>query len=240
MGNHQQTNPDVIGYPAGFGNIIAVGATDNTDVIGDFSVHGSNIDVCAPGVGILSTINGNYGNMSGTSMAAPHVSGIASLLIGYNPNLANDDIENIIRLSADDRGDVGFDNTYGFGRVNAERALNLLRAPNTLNQWVASGGTIFSSTGTFNALFIGAPGLSTANYIVKRHEVRKTITFPSNFLCIGGVWGRGVSTTGWNLANPNFGEGFCEVIPETQTNTGVTLRTYVYEIWSITGSYLGY
>jgi subtilisin family serine protease len=40
-------------------------------------------------------------------MAAPHVSGVASLLKGYNPNLANDDIENIIRLSADDRGDVG-------------------------------------------------------------------------------------------------------------------------------------
>lgn len=243
MGNHQQTNPGVVGYPGGFGNIIAVGATDNSDVIAGFSVQGNHIDVCAPGVDILSTINGTYGNMSGTSMAAPHVSGIASLLKGFNPNLANDDIENIIKLSADQTAGMNgqnFTGTYGFGRVNAERALNLLQAPNTLNQWSATGGTVSSSTGTYTAQFIAAPGLSTANYLVKRHEVRKTITFPSNFLCIGGVWGRGVSTTGWNLSSPNFGEGFCEVVPGTQTNTGVTLRTYIYEIWSISGSYLGY
>ncbi len=240
MGNHQLTQPGVVGYPAGFGNVIAVGATNNADVIANFSAQGNHIDVCAPGVDILSTINGGYGFMSGTSMAAPHVSGIASLLKGFNPNLANDDIENIIRLSADDVNGNGFDPQYGFGRVNAERALNLLRAPNTLSQWSGTSGTTVSSSGTFNMVFMGAPGLASSAYIVKRHEVRKTINYPSQFLHIEGVWGRGVFTNGWNQANPNFGEGFCEVVPGTQTNTSVTLRTYVYQIWSISGSYLGY
>jgi hypothetical protein len=238
-------------YPGAFPNVMAVGATQNNDLHSPYSTTGTHIDVVAPGginpAGstneediISTTLNDDYEYVSGTSFAAPQVAGLASLLEGYNSNLDNNDIRQIIRLSADDRGNPGFDNEYGFGRVNAERALNLISAPNTLNQWAASGGTVFSSTDTYTALFIGAPGLSTANYLVKRYEVRKTITFPSRFLCDVGAWGRGVSTTGWNLSSPNFGEGFCEVIPGTQTNTGVTLRTYVYEIWSIGGSYLGY
>ncbi|MDP3643399.1 MAG: S8 family serine peptidase [Bacteroidota bacterium] len=238
-------------YPGAFPNVMAVGATQNDDTHSPYSTTGTHIDVVAPG-GInpegftneediiTTTTNNNYEYTSGTSFAAPQVAGLASLLEGYNSNLDNDDIRQIIRLSADDRGDVGFDNTYGFGRINAGRALEFLQAPNTLNQWAASGGTVFSSTDTYTAQFIGAPGLSTANYLVKRYEVRKTVTFPDNFLCVEGVWGRGVFTSGCNLASPNFGEGFCEVVEGTQTNTSVTLRTNVYEIWSISGSYLGY
>lgn len=238
-------------YPGALPNVMAVGATQNDDTHSPFSTTGTHIDVVAPGgihpAGstneediITTTTSNNYLYTSGTSFAAPQVAGLASLLEGYNSNLDNDDIRQIIRLSADDRGIIGFDNQYGFGRINAGRALELLQVPNTLNQWTASGGTVFSSTGTYVAQFIGAPGLATGNYLVKRHEVRKTITFPNSFLCIEGAWGRGVVTTGWNLSSPNFGEGFCEVVPGTQTNTGVTLRTNVYEIWSIGGSYLGY
>jgi subtilisin family serine protease len=240
MGNHQQTDPGVVNYPGGFDNVIAVGATDNADVIANFSVQNNHIDVCAPGVDILSTVNGGYDYMSGTSMATPHVSGVASLLKGYNPNLANDDIENIIQLSADDRGATGFDNAYGYGRLNAERALNFLQEPYALRQWTATSGSSVGSTGTFQMVIMGASGLASATYIVKRHEVQKTVTFPENFLHIEGVWTRGAFTTGWNLANPNFGEGFCEIVPGTLTETEVTLRTYVYEVWNILGSSLGY
>ncbi len=241
MGNHQLTQPDVVAYPAGFENVIAVGATDNADVIAFFSAHGTHIDVSAPGVGILSTLdNGGYGNMDGTSMATPHVSGIASLLKGFSPNLTNNDIENIIRLSADDRGVVGFDNIYGAGRANAERALNFLRPPFSLNQWSASGGTDFSTTSNYNIQFFAVQGLASGNYSVKRHEVRKAVTFSKSFCQVTGVWGRGVSALGWNLANPNFGEGFCEVVPGTLTNTGATLRTFVYEVYTVLGQYVGY
>ncbi|HKJ40730.1 MAG TPA: S8 family serine peptidase [Sunxiuqinia sp.] len=243
MGNHQLTDPDVVGYPGGYDNVIAVGATDNTDVIANFSVHGNHIDVCAPGVGILSTISGGYVTMSGTSMAAPHVTGVASLLKGYNPNLANNDIANIIRLSADEVAGMNgqdFTTSYGYGRLNAERALNFLRTPFTLKQWTASSGNVESSQGLYTMQIIGASGLATGNYLVKRYEVRKTITFPEPFLHIEGVWGRGVSTSGWSQANPNFGEGFCEIVPGTLTGTGMTLRTYVYEIYTTSLQYIGY
>lgn len=134
--------------------------------------------------------------------------------------MSNDDIRQIIRLSADDKGTPGFDNEYGFGRINAGRALQMLRAPNTLSQLTAQGGTIFSSTGNIQYQFYNAGNLASGTYIAKRHEVRKAVTFPAAFCQIIGAWGRGVSTTGWNMGNPNYGEGFCDIVPGTLTNTG--------------------
>lgn len=136
MGNHQDSLPNLTVYPAGYDNVIAVGSTHANDQIRSSSGQGTHIDICAPGVGIYSTLSGNtYGYMGGTSMASPHVAGLASLLKGYNTNLANDDIENIIRLSADKTpGMIGQDYTvaYGYGRINAGRALSYLTSPCTL------------------------------------------------------------------------------------------------------------
>jgi hypothetical protein len=248
MGNHEVYLPGEIQYPAGYENVIAVGASDITDEIADFSVSGSNIDVSAPGVNIFSTLpNNNYGNLSGTSMATPHVSGLASLLRGYNPNLSNDDIFQLITISCDDinyAGDPqigpGYDLRSGFGRINAESALNLLTAPNTLKQWDVTGGTIYSTSSTYKMSFYGISGLASGAYLVKRHEVRKVITFPEPFLETIDSWGRGVFTTGWSRSSPNYGEGFCEIVPGTLTNTGATFRTYVYQLWNVLGQYYGY
>jgi thermitase len=240
MGNHQQTLPNVTAYPAGFGNVIAVGATDNNDNIANFSAHGNHISVCAPGVNILSTINNGYGYMSGTSMAAPFVSGLASLLKGYNKNLSNDDIKNIIQLSADKvpaMNNNNFNDQYGYGRINAANALAMIR-DNTLRQWTSTGGTVYSSTNNYATIFLAASGLTAGNYVVKRHEVRTTITFPEQFAQLVGVWGRGVGTTGCNLESPVLGEGFCEVI--SSTNNSATLRTYLYEVTDLLGLYLGW
>jgi hypothetical protein len=242
MGNHQLTHLDMVAYPAGFGNVISVGATDNNDIIRNSSAHGDHIDVTAPGENILSTyIGGGYDYLSGTSMATPHVSGLASLMKGFKNTLSNDDIEQIIRLSADKlpaMNGADFNNTYGFGRINASWALEMVRC-NMLRQWSATGGAVYSSTSNFSSMaFLSASGLSDGIYTAKRHEVRKTITFPEQFAQIISVWGRGIGTDGCNLANPNFGEGFCEVV--TSTANSVTLRTYVYELYSISGAYLGY
>ncbi|MFA6951410.1 MAG: S8 family serine peptidase, partial [Lentimicrobiaceae bacterium] len=240
MGNHQENQPGVVAYPAGYDNVIAVGSTQDNDQINNTSGQGSHIDVCAPGSFIYSTIVDDYGSMSGTSMAAPHVTGIASLLKGYNSNLANDDIENIIKLSADDKGDFGFDVEYGYGRVNAKRALDYLRYPYQLVQASATSGTVVGTSEQYKALMMSAQGLSAAYYMVKRVEVQKTVALPSTVYNITGVWGRGAFSTGWSAINPNFGEGFCEVVPGSLTNTNVTLRTYVYQVWNTLGQYYGY
>jgi hypothetical protein len=254
-GNYQQLYPNQTYYPAGFGQgITAVGATDASDIVANFSQVNNVIDVSAPGVSILSTYrNGNnfsdanYYYNSGTSMATPHVSGIASLLKGYNANLYNDDIEHIIQLSADKvRTDLytydanGWNINVGYGRVNARRALDRLRLPYFLTQHTASGGSDVGSTGTYVHAFFSTYGLADGAYIVRRHEVRRTISLPYNYTAIPDVWGRGVATNGFSLANPNFGMGWCEVVPGTVTSTNATLRTYVYEVWDLGGYWVGW
>lgn len=79
-------------YPSGYelGHIISVTATNEADELGEFANYGlDTVDLAAPGVNILSTLpNGAYGLLSGTSMAAPHVTGAASLLLSLEPSLA--------------------------------------------------------------------------------------------------------------------------------------------------------
>jgi thermitase len=248
MGN--EGNIQATLYPGAFSNVIAVGSTTNRDVLSGFSTIGNHIDVVAPGgIGtdstnpaniFTTTIGNSYTFVSGTSFAAPLVSGLASLLKGYNNNLSNDDIRQIISLSADKvpgMNGANFSNRYGFGRINAGRALALVR-DNQLRHWTATGGTIVSSTGAHNVAFHSASGLMSGIYRVIRHEVRRTVTFPEQFQQTVGIWGRGVGSTGWSWISPNYGEGFTEVVSSTSSN--VTLRTYVYEVWNLLGQSLGY
>ena len=143
---------NTVNAPAGiYEASFSVGATGSTDAIANFSsrgpvtVDGSNRlkpDVSAPGVGINSSLKGGrYGSLSGTSMAAPHVAGLAALLISIEPSLRGqvDELEELIeesalpRLASDTCGDVPGssipNNTYGWGRVDALRAAARLMNP---------------------------------------------------------------------------------------------------------------
>lgn len=119
---------NALSYPAAYNGVMAVGATDSNDVRAQFSQFGNHISVTAPGVNILSTIPGNrYGEMSGTSMATPAVSGLAALVKSFKPNLTAAQIKQVIEQNADDLGSPGFDQYYGYGRINTFKTLNSLR-----------------------------------------------------------------------------------------------------------------
>ena len=122
-------------YPAAYDDyVLAVAASDYDDEIVSWSNYGPQVDVAAPGVYILSTAPRAYvgpGNppylfASGTSMASPHVAGLAALIKSLKPGLSAADVMNVIRYTADDINAAtapGFDDHAGYGRVNMERAL---------------------------------------------------------------------------------------------------------------------
>jgi subtilisin family serine protease len=110
-------------YPAAYDEVIAVTATDNYDQRAGWSSFGDWVELAAPGVDIYSTVPWGYESWSGTSMAAPHVAGIAALILSQFPNSSQDWLRLRLRYTADDLGDPGFDVYYGYGRVNARRAV---------------------------------------------------------------------------------------------------------------------
>jgi thermitase len=109
-------------YPAQYA--MAVGATDSWDARAWFSKYGPQLSVVAPGQSIYSTLPGGfYGSLSGTSMAAPHVSGLAALLWGACPLESNVEVRHVIESTADDLGSPGWDQEFGYGRIDARAAI---------------------------------------------------------------------------------------------------------------------
>ena len=131
-------SPKTMGTPGGYPHSFAVGATDNTDAIAYFSSRGPikwkgesyiKPDISAPGVKVLSAKpGGGYQLMSGTSMACPHISGLAALLLQANPALGVSEVEELLTQTADDFGDEGKDNVFGQGRVNIKAAVDYLKS----------------------------------------------------------------------------------------------------------------
>lgn len=109
-------------YPAKYGEVIAVSATDDTDSLASWSSRGAEVELAAPGVEIYSTYKGsNYKTLSGTSMASPHVAGTAALVIASGITNSHE-VRTKLQSTADDLGDPGKDNLYGYGLVDAEEA----------------------------------------------------------------------------------------------------------------------
>ena len=115
-------------YPASYDspNVVSVAATDSKDSLASFSNYGAaSVDLAAPGVGILSTLPGDtYGGYSGTSMATPHVSGVAALLKSKNPSADDAILKDGILKSVDANPNLSGKTATG-GRLNAAGALGI-------------------------------------------------------------------------------------------------------------------
>jgi subtilisin family serine protease len=113
-----------VAYPAKYPSVIAVSATNSNDNLPAFSNRGPEIDLAAPGVNIYSTWKGDgYNTISGTSMACPHVTGTAALVLEANPGYSNAQVRAQLTGTAEDLGTTGFDNLYGYGLVDAQAAI---------------------------------------------------------------------------------------------------------------------
>jgi len=122
---NQGTTP--ISYPARYSSTIAVGALQSCSQIWGDSNYGPNVDLAAPGYGILSCgLSHNYVTADGTSMACPHVSGSCALLLSQSPGATNQQVKDALTSTAVDLGAAGKDNYYGYGRPDLYAALNAI------------------------------------------------------------------------------------------------------------------
>lgn len=181
-------------YPAKYDSVIAVAATNPDDTRASFSSTGDKVEIAAPGVNVYSTwnddtsyldpqpicngsVNECYKYGSGTSMASPHVAGVAALIIAagypdYNGDgvVNNRDVRAILDASATDLGATGRDSKFGYGLVNALKAVQL--AGSDINQTpVASAGadqtvTDTDGNGTENVVLNGSSTLDSDGSIV--------------------------------------------------------------------------
>jgi len=145
------SNTDTKCYPAGYDNVFAVAATDNNDEKAYFSNFGTWIDVAAPGNNIFSTVrNDGYANESGTSMACPHVAGLAGLILSNNSTLSSNKVKSLIKSKVDS---ISSEYYIGTGRINAHRALLNITAPTAILNHTLTGSDlsgVINITGTAN------------------------------------------------------------------------------------------
>ena len=122
-GNSGTSTPQ---YPAAYEHVLAGSATTANDTPTIFSTYGSFVKLSAPGENIWITtrdLENPYGPWSGTSLASPVAAGVAALVLSANPSLSNAQVAELLEQNADDLGPAGFDEHFGYGRVNAARAV---------------------------------------------------------------------------------------------------------------------
>lgn len=127
--SESQGNPGV-SYPASDPRVLAITSTDKAGKVTNYSATGSEVDLAAPGDSILtdqwSRAEGSgYTYASGTSLAAPFVSGEAALIWGQHPEWSRDQVVQALEQGTEDLGSPGRDNQYGYGLVDVELALTL-------------------------------------------------------------------------------------------------------------------
>jgi thermitase len=151
------SDSDMKSYPAAYDEVISVAATDRYDNKAWFSNWGEWIELAAPGVDIFSTVPWGYESWSGTSMACPHVSGLAALVFSEYPERSRDWVRAWLKYTADDLGDRGFDVYYGYGRINARKAIampppqhELIASEWATPQYVESGDTAIVNATVLN------------------------------------------------------------------------------------------
>lgn len=122
-----------VAFPGAFDGCLAVTATTNRDTLSSLSNFGPQVDLSAPGEHIWSTwvAEGFAFQLSGrdTASASAFVAGVAALVRSYAPQLTAEQVMQVLRDSSDDLGEAGWDQFFGYGRVNARRALEISPPP---------------------------------------------------------------------------------------------------------------
>ena len=197
-------------YPSGYSEVISVGNSTEQDYVAGGSNFGSTLDLVAPGSVILTTAkDNNYALISGTSASAPFVSGAASLIRSLG-NFTNEEIKQMLKSSADDIGEAGWDLKSGAGRLNLLKALSAV-APSIIKfNYPKQDFSTLNDTLNINATVLSA--------YFSKYDL---------------LYGTGLNPTSWNqllsgIQNQTSGENIYTLPLQTLPDTAYTLRLLVY------------
>lgn len=251
--------------------VLSIGASDGNGDKWGSSNYGQNMDLIAPGVASLvlttqsqqkqdasgnSIVTGLYETFNATSAAAPHVSGVAALLLSslnsttsLQNNLAPEDVEQLLQRTAKDKGPIinaaaPYDDQTGWGLLDAGAALYKSRPGpyrivhdrlTTTTSAVTANVTI-----QLNSAFAsGATTLANGLYLADRHRVTGTFSPRANLVLpaeqILGVWARNSSTSLWSAANPLQFESGVQVVSWNQNTVAAEGYTYYVKNDILTG-----
>lgn len=184
--------------------MLSIAATDGTDQRAGFSSRGSYVDLAAPGTGIWTTFpGGGSGIAAGTSISSPIVAGVVALMWSVNPALSPDDIVLILEETALDLGTSGHDTSFGFGRIDASRAILAavnaeppatdVNAPSVTISSPTTGTTV-SATVTVQATVFDDVGVTSVEFYRDGTKVATDASSPYSF-----AWDSKASANGGHI-----------------------------------------
>ena len=230
------------------GSLTCVSATDPSDNRASWSSFGAYVDITAPGAGIYTTSNnGGYAGVSGTSFSAPLTAGIYALMFSANPNLTPNQADNILFSTADDLGEPGWDMYYGYGRVNAEKAvaaaLATIGTQDTTPPTVP--GNLRSTNVTSNSVSLAWNASTDDNTGVASYDVYENNTkvaaiagttyirtglvpvtaYTYTVRAVDGAGNVSTSSTAVNITTPDIAFGISSYSVPVKTTTTATIAT---------------
>ncbi|MGD9475713.1 MAG: S8 family serine peptidase [Eubacteriaceae bacterium] len=216
-------------YPASYDGVISVAATDSSDGHPSFSQYNDKVDVSAPGSSVYTTTrNGAYGTASGTSFAAPIVAGAAALLMSIDDSLTASDVEILLKDTALDLGSIGKDNYFGYGRIQLDQAVAVVKSEKPLTGIALSQTSMSLLAGNTNGLSVVYSPVNTTE--------SKTVSWSSSDPSIasvdsdGNVTGVSAGSATITATVGDFSSACTVNVVESLIDIGINYQTHVQNV----------
>jgi subtilisin family serine protease len=175
-------------YPAADPNVVSVSASDQNGTFASFSNYGNWIDISAPGNYILTTVlGGSYGSWYGTSFSTPIAAGVGALILSVKPGLSASNLVSLLEQNADDLGTPGWDQYFGYGQVNAYKAVTAAgtaitdTTPPTVSISSPAGGATVSGSISVQGTATDNIGVTSIQFYVDGQVLNNGSTSPFSF-----------------------------------------------------------